>query len=166
MRHRLFIAGITCLLLLKVQAATAQLYKPEEDAEYEISKTLKLAKNANLNVFIQIGGNWCAPCLRFFNFMTSDKEMNDLLNSNYVVYHLNYSKENMNEKLMQKYGNQQQMNFPVFLILDNEGKLLHTQKVAHLVKGNDYDRDKVINFLNNWKPAKAVPHGTANSNGQ
>lgn len=166
MRHRFFIAGITCLLLLTAQAATAQLYNPEEDAEYEISKTLKLAKNANRNVFIQIGGNWCGPCLRFYNFMTSDKEMNDLLNSNFVVYHLNYSKENMNEKLMQKYGYPQQMNFPVFLILDSEGKLLHTQKVAHLVKGNDYDRDKVINFLNNWKPAKAVPEGIANNNGQ
>ena len=44
------------------------------------------------------------------------------MNANYVVYHLNYSKENYNAKLLTKYNFPQRFGFPVFLILDGEGK--------------------------------------------
>ena len=150
---------ITSLLLL-FTAVTAlaqgtsntQLYRPEEDADYELSKMILLAKALNRNVFVQVGGNWCAPCLRFHNFITSDTEISEILNTNYVIYHLNYSKENKNLPLMERFNNPQKLNFPVFLILDTAGRLLHTQRVMELVNSMGYDKQKVLELFNKWKP--------------
>lgn len=128
------------------------IYDPYEDAAHEIDNALKMAKAIGRHVFIQVGGNWCGPCLRFHHFITSDEEINSLVNANYVVYHLNYSKENQNQALLEKYGNPQRLNFPVFLILDEEGRLLHTQRVNDLVNNMGYDRKKLIAFFKKWRP--------------
>jgi hypothetical protein len=64
---------------------------------------------------------------------------------------MNYSKENFNAKLLEKYGYPQRFGFPVFLVLDEEGKLIQTQNSWYLENGNkSYDRDKVIEFLTDW----------------
>jgi len=73
-----------------------------------------------------------------------------LVNENYVVYHLNYSKENYNTELLKKYKFPQRFGFPVFLILNEEGDLIHTQNSEYLESGNGYDKGKVTAFFNNW----------------
>src|SRR5438045_2375415 len=100
------------------------LYKPGENAEKEIAGAVKKAKAEGKHVFIQIGGNWCIWCARFNEFVTSDKKIDSIINTNYVVYHMNWSKENYNDKLLAKYGYPQRFGFPVFLILDAKGKLI------------------------------------------
>jgi len=126
------------------------LYKPTEDAKKGIAKAVKDAKASGKQVFVQIGGNWCIWCMRFNDFVTSDKSIDSLVNANYVVYHLNYSKENTNSKILAKYGYPQRFDFPVFLVLDANGKLLHTQNSSYLESGKGYDQDKVKEFFANW----------------
>jgi len=73
------------------------------------------------------------------------------MNANFVVYHMNYSKENYNVKLLAKYKYPQRFGFPVFLILDNDGKLIHTQNSWYLEDGQkSYDKEKVKAFFNDW----------------
>jgi thioredoxin-related protein len=150
-------------VLICAAAAQAQdlskfkLYKPTENAEAEIAKKVKQAKAAGKHAFIQIGGNWCIWCMRFNDFVTSDKSIDSLVNANYVVYHLNYSKENTNSKILAKYGFPQRFGFPVFLVLDGEGKLLHTQNSSYLESGKGYDRDKVKGFFLDWTPKSLNP---------
>ena len=98
-----------------------KLYKPEENAEQKIAEAVKKAKEAGKHVLVQIGGNWCIWCARFNDFVTNDKSIDSLINSNYIVYHLNYSKENKNTELLAKYGFPQRFGFPVFLILNEKG---------------------------------------------
>lgn len=147
------------MLLLVVSAAVAtqaqdlskfNLYKPEENAEKEIAKTIKEAKAAGKHVFIQIGGNWCIWCMRFNDYVNADKSIDSLVKANYVVYHLNYSKENTNSKILAKYGFPQRFGFPVFLVLDGNGKLLHTQNSGYLESGKSYDQQKVKGFFQDW----------------
>ena len=126
------------------------LYKPDEDAEKALSKAVKDAKAAGKQVYVQIGGNWCIWCMRFDDFVKTDKTLDSLVNANYVTYHLNYSKENTNSKLLAKYGYPQRFGFPVFLILDEKGKLLHTQNSAYLESGKSYDMQKVKSFFSDW----------------
>jgi len=135
-----------------------KLYKPEEKAEQEIAKVVKQAKAEGKHVFIQIGGNWCIWCARFHDFITDDPKIDSIIRSGYVVYHLNYSKENDNAKLLAKYGYPQRFGFPVFLVLDGEGKLIQTQNSGYLEDGKkSYDRDKVIEFFINWSPSALDP---------
>jgi len=133
-----------------------KLYNPDEDAKKGIASAIKQAKTAGKHVLVEIGGNWCIWCARFNDFVNNDKSLDSLVNSNYVVYHLNYSKENKNTDLMAKYEFPQRFGFPVFLILDEKGELLHTQTSWYLEDGKkSYDKEKVAAFFNDWS-RKAV----------
>ena len=133
------------------------LYNPAEDAKDAIEKKVKEAKAQGKYVFIQIGGNWCIWCARFNDFVTTDKSIDSLVHANYVVYHLNYSKENKNEKLLARYKFPQRFGYPVFLILDENGDLIHTQNSVYLEEGKGYNRSKVIEFFNQWSPTALSP---------
>jgi thioredoxin-related protein len=134
------------------------LYKPEEKAETEIANAISEAKKSGKHVFIQIGGNWCIWCARFHEYVTKDAQLDSLMNANYVVYHMNCSKENQNLKLLTKYKFPQRFGFPVFLVLDGDGNLLHTQNSWYLEDGDkSYNRGKVKAFFNDWGPKAFDP---------
>jgi thioredoxin-related protein len=134
------------------------LYNPEENAKKEIASAIKKAKDENKHVLIEIGGNWCIWCARFNDFVTNDKSLDSLVNANYVVYHLNYSKENKNTELLFKYRFPQRFGFPVFLILNEKGDLIHTQTSWYLEDGKkSYDKEKVTAFFNDWGPKAFDP---------
>ncbi|MES1218016.1 MAG: thioredoxin family protein [Bacteroidota bacterium] len=133
------------------------LYKPEENAAKEISKSVQAAKASGKYVLIQIGGNWCSWCARFHDFITADKQIDSLLNKDFIIYHLNYSKENKNLDILTTYGYPQRFGFPVFLVLDGNGKLIHTQNSGLLEDGKGYSKDKVFGFLNDWRPGAFEP---------
>ena len=58
---------------------------------------------------------------------------------------------------MTKYKEPQKFGFPVFLVLDRKGKLIHTQNSVYLKKDKGYDRDKVMNFFEDWSPKAFDP---------
>ncbi|HWC52470.1 MAG TPA: thioredoxin family protein [Chitinophagaceae bacterium] len=153
----LFILLNSCLLFSQ-DMTKFRLYKPYENAEQDIAAAVKQAKAQGKFVFVQIGGNWCIWCARFNDFITTDKQIDSLVNADFVVYHMNYSKENYNANLLAKYGYPQRFGFPVFLVLDGMGTLLHIQNSAYLEDGKkSYDRDKVIGFFNDWSPKALDP---------
>jgi thioredoxin-related protein len=138
--------------------ATFKLYKPAENAEQEINNAIAQAKKEGKNVFIQIGGNWCIWCARFHEFIGSDPEIDSIIKSNYIVYHMNYSKENFNAALLARFGYPQRFGFPVFLVLNSKGELIQTQNSGYLEDGKkSYDRDKVIGFFKDWSPSAFDP---------
>lgn len=128
-------------------------YHPESNAEQDIQNAIKLAKKEHKNVMIQAGGNWCIWCLRFNQYVQTTPELKTIVDNNYVYYHLNFSPENKNEKVFAKYGNPgEKFGYPVFIVLDNNGKQIHTQDSAVLEEGKSYSMEKVKNFFNDWKP--------------
>jgi len=163
MRHfqRIFIANL--LLFFSVASVSQDLkkfnlYKPDEKAEAEITRAVSEAQKSVKHVLIQIGGNWCSWCARFHEFVKKDAQLDSLMNANYIVYHLNYSKENYNVKLLTKYNFPQRFGFPVFLILDGEGNLLHTQNSWYLEDGKtSYEREKVKSFFTEWSKRSLDP---------
>jgi len=145
----------TLLLLVSVivysqDMTKFKLYNPGDDAKKEIESAVKKAKESGKHVMLQVGGNWCVWCARFNDFVTNDKSLDSSLNVNYVVYHLNYSKENKNLDILKKYSFPQRFGFPVFLVLNEKGELLHTQTSWYLEAGKGYDKEKVAAFFSDW----------------
>ncbi|MCO6461448.1 MAG: thioredoxin family protein [Saprospiraceae bacterium] len=136
----------------------AAIYDEHADAAAAIDMAIEKASSANQHVFIQAGGNWCSWCRKFAKFSQEDFKIDSILKSSYQVVHLNYSKTNKNEKIFEKYGFPQRFGFPVFIILDGKGKLLHIQNSEYLEdnKGS-YDRNRVFRFLQAWTPAAIDP---------
>ncbi len=149
----------TALKEQKKKAAAAEVaklpkpYDEKEDAEAKISSLIKQAKAENKNIMIQAGGNWCIWCLRFNDYVQKTPELKEIVDKNYIYYHLNYSPKNKNEKVFAKYGNPgEKFGYPVFIVLDQNGKQIHTQDSAVLEEGKGYSLEKVKEFFMKWAP--------------
>jgi len=126
-------------------------YNPKANAENDIEKLIAKAKQEKKNIMIQAGGNWCIWCLRFNQYVQTTPELKKLVDDNYLYYHLNYSPENKNEKVFGKYGNPgDEFGYPVFIVLDENGKMIHVQKSDVLEEGKGYSLEKVKEFFTTW----------------
>lgn len=150
---------MTLVLIIScfVTVYSQQFFDPDADAEKQLSDALAEAKAENKHVFIEIGGNWCGWCLLFNQLITTDEEINNFINKNFVLIHVNYSKENKNEKILKQLEYPQRFGFPVFVILNEDGKRLHTQNSGYLEEGKGHDRMKVLTFLQQWSPEALNP---------
>ena len=162
---------ITLLLFVSLLpvAAGAQdglkkVYDEQADQLVQIDKAVKQAKAEGKFVVCQVGGNWCPWCLRFADFITKDADIAKLIKDNFVYIHVDYSPRSFkddparkarSEKMMKRLDNPGRFGYPVFVVLDGKGKVLHTQDSSFLEEGNGYNKDKVMRFFKNWTP-KAV----------
>ena len=60
-----------------------------------------------------------------------------------------------NAEMMKMLGNPARFGYPVFVVLDENGKVIHTQDSALLEEGDSYNKKKVMSFFKLWTP-KAV----------
>jgi thiol:disulfide interchange protein len=134
-----------------------KIYNPEANAKEDITKAVKQAKAEGKHVLIQVGGNWCSWCIMFHSFINDDADIKKMIGDNYVFALLNYSKENKNQEILLKYNNPGRLGFPVFLVLNAKGELIHTQDSGLLEEGKGYKKEKVMTFLRSWTPAALDP---------
>ena len=141
-----------CLFISHADAQTSapKIYSPHANAQSDIAEAIKRAKAEKKNILIQAGGNWCGWCIEFNRFSHADRQIDSLLKADFIVYHLNYSPEQKNLTVLARYKFPQRFGFPVFLLLDEQGNLLHTQNSAYLEQGKSYNKGKVLEFLTHW----------------
>ena len=145
------------VLTIQAQEKKRDLYHPEADAKADIEALVKQADQEDKHVILQIGGNWCGWCYLFHDFVKDNEELSSIVNENFLVYHLNYSKENKNTELLAKYQFPQRFGFPVLLILNQKGELIHTQNSALLEEGKGYNLKKVKEFFTAWTTSAIDP---------
>lgn len=155
----ILIALLTFQTILFAQvAANKDIYNPNADAAAEIAAAVKLAKQTNKHVLIQVGGNWCIWCHRLHNFLQADPSLDSLMNARYVVVHVNYDTEHQNQKVLQSLDNPQRFGFPVLVILNEKGKRIHTQDTALLEQETVYyNKDHLRSFFINWSKSGLTP---------
>ena len=145
----------------------SQPYNPNADAKADLKKAVEMAKKENKHVLIQVGGNWCPWCLRFHAMAKGAQKIDSIIQKDYIYLLLNYSKENKNWDLMERFQYPNRFGFPVFVVLNGEGELLHIQDSGILencdpkIKG--YDTTKVVTFLKMWN-VKALDPATYKAN--
>ena len=164
MKRILTLALLAMLLpfLAGAQDGLKKVYDESIDQNVQIDQAVKQAKAEGKFVVCQVGGNWCPWCLRFADFITKDAEISQLIKQNFVYAHVDYSprtfkdnpeKKNRAEKMMKRLGNPGRFGFPVFVVLDAKGNVLHIQDSSFLEQGQGYDKEKVVRFFKNWTPA-------------
>ena len=135
---------------LYAQDTTFTVYRPEADAMKELDKAIGNAEASGKHVLVQIGGNWCKWCRKFYKWSHENKTIDSLITANFVIVHSNFSKENKNPELMKRLDFPQRFGFPVFVILDGKGTRLHTQNTGYLEEDDGYSEKKVSEFLKQW----------------
>ncbi|PZP48645.1 MAG: thioredoxin family protein [Pseudopedobacter saltans] len=139
---------------------TKSIYDPKLDGMAQIKSAVDIAKKQHKNILLQIGGNWCTWCLAFNKLVTTNTTLDSILKADYVVEHINYSKENKNAAVMESLGFPNRFGFPVFVILDENGNRIHTQNSAYLEAADgkvSHDVNKVKEFLEAWSPKVLDP---------
>ena len=134
-----------------------KIYDPSLDGMKQIKEAAASARVSGKHVLIQYGGNWCPWCIKFDGYSKSDPEISKLITDNYIPVKLNYSPENKNDAANVYLGNPTRFGFPVFIILDGAGKILHIQDSGLLEDGAGYNQKKVTGFLRNWTASAIIP---------
>jgi thioredoxin-related protein len=154
-----YFSVITLLIISSVGLAqttesthTKKVYDPSDNAEVAIDKAVNQAAQEGKHVLLQIGGNWCRWCLAFDQKVSTIDTLKNEIEANYVVYHVNHSKENWNWEVLKTLDYPQRFGFPVFVILDGKGNRLHTQNSEYLEEGKGHSTNKILQFLKHWSP--------------
>ena len=129
----------------------------------QIDQAVAKAKSEGKFVICQVGGNWCPWCLRFADFITNDTTISKVISENFEYIHVNYNPRRSGSEtqqqqaaaLMKRLDNCGRFGFPVFVVLDEDGKVIHIQDSSFLEEGQGYNQEKVLRFFRNWTP-KAV----------
>ena len=140
------------------ETAPKKVYNEQINPLEQIDQALVQARAEGKFVICQVGGNWCPWCLRFAEFITSDSTINAVIEQNFVYIHTNYLPRKageVGEALMKRLNNAGRFGFPVFVVLDEEGNIIHIQDSSLLEEGKGYNKEKVLRFFQNWTP-KAV----------
>ena len=138
------------VMMAHAQGALKRVYNETIDPMTQIDEGLQKAKAEGKFVICQVGGNWCPWCLRFADFVEKDTAVNKAVNDKEGDASVEKAAQ-----LMKRLNSPQRFGFPVFVVLDENGNVLHIQDSSFLEQGKGYDEQKTLRFLKNWTP-KAV----------
>lgn len=137
----------------------ADIYDRKADGNKQIAEALAEAKRDHKRVLLQFGANWCGWCHKLHDLFAANKEIAHELLYEYVVVPIDVDKVDgklHNGDVVKKYGNPVRFGLPVLVVLDEDGKPLHTQDTGKLEEGDHHDPAKVLAMLKKWQ---ATPPG-------
>ncbi len=129
-----------------------QLYRTDANATQDIRRALATAGKQHKNVLLDFGGNWCIDCHVLENAFHQPR-IAPLLNSNYIVVHVDVGKYDKNLDLAKKYHVNLEKGVPSLAVLDAMGKVLYA--TGDFERARMMSEDDVIQFLDKWKPPAA-----------
>lgn len=146
--------------VVRGQTPLKKVYDETVEPMAQIDRAVAEAAGSGKYVVCQVGGNWCPWCLRFAAFIESDTTIARLIADRFVYIHVNYvprkagstASADAAERLMKRLGNPRRFGFPVLVVLDGKGNVIHLQDSSYLEDGQGYSREKVERFFRNWSP--------------
>lgn len=152
------VGALLVLLLSGCHSSTstqegAQFYDASIDGSVQLDEALANAREEGKNLLVQVGGDWCPWCRKITQFIQDDQQLASLVEQSYLWVHLYYGKENHNETAMARLGDPIGQGFPFFVVVSPEGVVLHQQETGSFERGETYDREALLRFLQAWQDA-------------
>jgi uncharacterized protein YyaL (SSP411 family) len=154
------LASAVMCFAAEAQSNLKKVYDESIDPMTQIDNAISKADRNGKFVICQVGGNWCRWCLMFADFISKDNEITEMIDKNFEYIHVNYNPRERNdeskmkkaEAMLARLGNPGRFGYPVFVVLDGDGKVIHIQDSSLLEEGNGYNKSKVMRFFSNWTP--------------
>ena len=145
-RLKLLLTLALCLVCGAVAAqALPQRFDPARDAGADLAAAVSLARAQGKRVLVDVGGEWCSWCHILDHAIATDDELRALRDQYYVWLKINFSPTNRNEQVLSRWP--KVAGYPHLFVLDENGRLLHSQSTGALESGRSYDRGKLLHFL-------------------
>jgi thioredoxin 1 len=142
--------------LLALSAGTASsadrdIYPDPSQARADLAAALKTASATHRRVLIDFGGNWCGDC-QVLDIYMHDSQNQPLVESNFVVVHVNVGHIDANLDLAEKYGVPLHKGVPALAVLSDHGALLYSQKNGEFEAMRHMQSSALTQFLVQWRP--------------
>jgi len=128
------------------------IYPDVAQAKADVAGALKTAAAAHKRVLLDFGGNWCGDC-RALDAYFHDPANEALLNTNYVLVHVNIGHMDANLDLAAQYQVPLDKGVPALAVVDEHGALVYSQKNGQFEDMRHMETGSVREFLAQWKPA-------------
>ena len=129
-------------------------FDPLRDPRSDLAAAIITATKEHKRIILDIGGEWCGWCVYMDKFFYQNPELDKLRNDNYVWVKVNMSPENENPTFLAPYP--VPSGYPHLYVLDETGKMIHSQDTAPLEAGKNYDLAKFTQFLKAWAPKRSA----------
>ena len=134
-------------------SASRDIYPDPAQAKSDLAAALKTAAATHKRVILDFGGNWCGDC-HVLDIYFHNPQNRPILESNFVLVHINVGQYDANLDLAQRYGIPLQKGVPALVVLSDKGKVLLSQKSGEFEKMGHMEPNSVTSFLVQWKPTK------------
>jgi thiol:disulfide interchange protein len=141
---------LAALACFEVRPAERDIYPPATQAEPDIAAALRNASASHKRVILDFGGNWCTDC-RVLDIYFHDSANKALLEGNYVLVHVNIGRMDANVDIAQHFQIPLNKGVPAVAVLDEQGKLLYSQKTGEFEAMRHMQSNSVTEFLVRWK---------------
>jgi thioredoxin 1 len=143
---------------LVLAAATASVALPDiypdpSHAGSDLAAALKTAAKTHKRVLIDFGGNWCGDCHVLDTYFHNTQNQ-PILEANFVLVHINIGRMDENLDIAQRYQVPLDKGVPALAVLNEQGKLLYSQKSGEFEAMRRMEPSAVTHFLVEWKPTK------------
>ncbi len=127
----------------------SRVYDEKRDPNVDGNAALKLAKETQRKVLIEVGGDWCTWCHVLNRFIKDHPEVEKGLHEIFVVLKVNISDANDNAEFMRAFPPAQ--GYPHMYITDSAGTILHSQDTAEFRENKQYSVKRFKIFFERWK---------------
>jgi thioredoxin 1 len=134
-------------------SANRDIYPDPAQAKTDVAAALKTAAATHKRVIIDFGGNWCGDC-QVLDIYFHNPENRPILESNYVLVHVNIGHMDENTDIAEHYGVPLNRGVPALAVLSDTGKVLYSQKSGEFEAMRRMQPNSVTSFLVQWKPTK------------
>jgi thiol:disulfide interchange protein len=135
------------------KSATHDIYPDSAQAKADLAAGLRTAAATHKRVLLDFGGNWCGDC-QVLDIYFHDPANRPILDSNFVLVHINIGKMDANQDIARRYGVPLEKGVPALAVLSENGKLLYSQKGGEFEAMRRMQSSSVTSFLVQWKPVR------------
>ena len=127
----------------------SRVYDASRNPNADGRDALKLAKETNRKVLIEVGGDWCSWCFVLDRFIKAHPKVASRLHQTFVVLKVNISDENDNVEFMAAFPPAQ--GYPHMYVTDSDGNILNSQDTADFRENKKYSEARFMAFFDRWQ---------------
>jgi len=149
----LTLAVLLALAAGPARSASHDIYPDPGQAKTDLAAALTTAAHTHKRILLDFGGNWCPDC-QVLDIYLHDPANRHILEANFVLVHVNIGHMDANLEIAERYGVPLHKGVPALAVLDEQGKLLYSQKSGEFEAMRRMQSSAVTQFLVQWRPAR------------
>jgi uncharacterized protein YyaL (SSP411 family) len=126
----------------------SRIYDSSRNPNADGRDALKLAKETQRKVLIEVGGDWCSWCHVLDRFIKNNPDVEKRLHEMFVVLKVNISEANDNAEFMSAFPAAK--GYPHMYITDSKGTILYSQDTSYFRENKKYSRQRFMAFFERW----------------